>query len=182
MKRSRTAALLVMSAVPLVLSACAESETSSEGLYTSVEECIAQTNDSYNCQQAHASATEQAVASSPRYATREECIAAHGADQCNEQRDASGHSFFMPFMTGFLMAQMFRGGQPVGLASSPAYRNPAGNWQRPAAPGGVYRPGVGGSTAMVPVNAKPNVAPTTSRGGFGANSSQRASSSNSSGG
>jgi uncharacterized protein YgiB involved in biofilm formation len=34
---------------------------------------------------------------------------------------------------------------------------------------------MGGSTAMVPVNAKPNVAPTTSRGGFGANSSQRSS-------
>ena len=176
MKRSRTAALLVMSAAPLLLVACSQEETSSEGLYTSVDECIAATNDSYNCQQAHTEASKQAETTSPRYASQEECIAAHGAEQCEQRRDASGTSFFMPFMTGYLMAQMFRGGQPVGLASSPAFRDRGGNWQRPAAPGGVYRPGMAGSTAMAPVNAKPNMAPTVTRGGFGSSSAQRGSS------
>ncbi len=173
MKRSRTAALLLMSAAPLMLTACSE-ESSSEGLYTSVEECVSATNDSYSCRQAFDEAKSRAEVASPRYASREECIAAHGADQC-EQRSEGGHSFFMPFMTGFLMSQMLRGGQSAALAGSPAYRDSAGNWQRPApsSAGGVYRPGAAGSAAMVPVSARPNVAPTVSRGGFGASSSER---------
>ncbi len=173
MKRSKTTALLLMGTAPLLLSACSEEESVREGLYTSVEACVAQTNDRYNCEQAFTSAQQQAEAEGPRYASREECIAAHGADACNEVRHASGTSFFMPFMTGFLMAQMMRGGQPAGLASSPAYRTPTGAWQRPASAGGVYRGGIGGATAMAPIAARPNVAPTVTRGGFGASASQR---------
>ena len=175
MKRSRTAALVMMSATPLLLTAC-NNESTREGLYTSVEACVAQTNDSYNCRQAFAQAQQQAEEKGPRYASREECIAAHGAEQCQQRSDASGHSFFMPFMTGFLMSQMLRGGQTSALAGAPAYRDRAGNWQRPAtAPaGGIYRGGAG-TTAMAPVNAKPNVAPTVTRGGFGSSSGSRSS-------
>ncbi len=174
MKRSRTAALLLMSAAPLLLTSCS-SETSSEGLYTSIDACTAQTDDRPACERAFNQAKQQAETTSPRYATREECIATHGADQCEQKQDASGHSFFMPFMTGFLMAQMMRGGQPVGLAGSPAFRDRAGNWQRPAANpgGGVYRSGAAGSPAMVPVNAQANRAPTVSRGGFGSSGNGR---------
>ncbi len=177
MKRSRTAALVMMGAAPLLLTAC-DNETTREGLYTSVEACVAQTNDSYTCKQAFDQASKQAEASSPRYASREECIAAHGADQCQQRSDSSGHSFFMPFMTGFLMSQMLRGGQPAGLSAAPAYRDGAGNWQRPAATptGGIYRNGGTASTAMVPVTAKPNVAPTVTRGGFGSSGNSRSSS------
>lgn len=176
MKRSKTAALMVMGAVPLLLTACGN-ETTREGLYTSVEACVAQTNDSYSCKEAFDQASKQAETSSPRYASREECVAAHGADQCAQRSDASGHSFFMPFMTGFLISQMLRGGQTAGLAGAPAYRNGAGGWQRPAGAttGGVYRGGAMGATAMVPVNAQPNVAPTVRRGGFGSSSSARSS-------
>lgn len=176
MKRSKTAALVMMGASPLLLTAC-NNETTREGLFTSVEACVAQTNDSYNCRQAFEQASQQAETSSPRYASREECVAAHGAEQCEQRSDGSGHSFFMPFMTGFLMSQMLRGGQPAGLAGAPAYRDRAGNWRRPAAAagGGVYRGGIG-STAMAPVSARPNAAPTVTRGGFGASSSSRSSS------
>ena len=177
MKRSRTTALLLMSAAPLLLTACSEEESTREGLYTSVDACVEQTNDRYNCEQAFASAQQQAQTDGPRYESREECIAAHGAENCNEVRTATGHSYFMPFMTGFLMAQLMRGGQSAGLASSPAYRSPNGTWQRPASAGGVYRAGVGGAAAMTPVSARPNAAPTVSRGGFGASSSQRSGSS-----
>lgn len=175
MKRSKTAALLMMGAAPLLLTAC-DGDTTREGLYTSVEACVAQTNDSYNCRQAFEQAQQQAAEKSPRYASREECVTAHGAQQCEQRSDASGHSFFMPFMTGFLMSQMLRGGQTAALAGAPAYRDRAGNWQRPAAApaGGIYRGGTG-ATAMVPVNAKPNVAPTVSRGGFGSSSGSRSS-------
>ncbi|ANB19073.1 DUF1190 domain-containing protein [Dokdonella koreensis] len=171
MKRSRTAALLIMGASPLALTSCSQ-ETQSEGLYTSVEACIAQTNDSYTCQQAFDQATQQSEATAPRYASREECIAAHGADQCQQRSDGAGHSYFMPLMTGFLLGQMLRGGQTVGLTGSPAFRDRAGNWQRPgpAAGGGVYRPGAAGASAMVPVTAQPDRAPTVTRGGFGSRS------------
>jgi uncharacterized protein YgiB involved in biofilm formation len=174
MKRSRTVALLLMSAAPLMLTSCSE-DASSEGLYTSIDACVEQTNDRYTCQEAFDQAKKQAEVASPRYASREECIAAHGAEQCEQRSDGAGHSFFMPMMTGFLLGQMLRGGQSAGFAGSPAYRDRAGNWQRPAsAPaGGVYRPGSVGSTAMVPVNAQPNRAPTVSRGGFGSSNSER---------
>lgn len=177
MKRSRTATLVLMSAAPLMLTACGSDEAISEGLYTSVEACVEQTNDRYNCQEAFSQATAQAEVAAPKYATREECIAAHGEAQC-EQRSSGGSSFFMPMMTGFLLGQMLRGGQAAGpAAGSPAFRDRAGNWQRPApgAGGGVYRPGAA-PTAMAPVNAQPNKAPTTSRGGFGSSSSSRNSS------
>lgn len=177
MKRSKTAALLMMGAAPLLLTAC-DSEKTREGLYTSVEACVAQTNDRYTCQQAFDQAKKQAEVGSPRYASREECLAAHGAGQCEQRSDASGHSFFMPFMTGFLMSQMLRGGQSAAVGGAPAYRDSAGRWQRPASPaaGGIYRGGTAGATAMVPVNAQANVAPTIRRGGFGSSSDSRGSS------
>jgi uncharacterized protein YgiB involved in biofilm formation len=173
MKRSRTAALLLMGTAPLLLTSCTEEATTREGLYTSIDACVTQTDDRPACERAMGEARQQAEVEAPRYATREECLAAHGAEKCEERRDANGHSFFMPFMTGFLMAQMMRGGQPAGLAGSPAYRDRAGNWQRPApaAAGGVYR--AGGATAMAPVNLQPNRAPTVTRGGFGTSSSGR---------
>lgn len=168
MKRSRTAALLIMGATPLALTSCS-SETQTEGLYTSVETCIAQTNDSYNCQRAFDEATQQAQTTAPRYASQEACVAEHGADACRQHSDATGHSYFMPLMTGFLIGQLMRGGQTVGLNGAPAFKDRAGNWQRPATPaaGGVYRPGSLGANAMVPVSAQPDRAPTATRGGFG---------------
>lgn len=181
MKRSRTAALLVMGAAPLLLTACNREEMR-EGLYTSVDACVAATNDRQTCQEAMQQASTEAVATAPRYATREECIAAHGADQC-EQRTQGSQSFFGPLMTGFLLSQMMRGGASAGLAGAPAFRDSNGNWQRPAATpaGGLYRPGaLAGSSAMAPVTATPNSAPTVSRGGFGSSSGGRDS--NSSGG
>ena len=51
MKRSRPAALLLMSATPLLLTAC-DDDSTREGVYTSVETCTAQTHDAATCQQA----------------------------------------------------------------------------------------------------------------------------------
>ncbi len=172
MKRSRTVALLVMGTAPLFLAACSK-ESEVEGLYTSLESCVAQTNDSYTCGEAFKNAKQEAEATAPRYASREECVAAHGEGQC-EARQAGSQSYFMPLMTGFLLGQMLRGGQTAGFTSSPAFKDRAGNWQRPApgaGAGGVYRPGV--ATAMAPVAQQPDRAPTASRGGFGDRSGDR---------
>ncbi len=176
MKRSKNVILVMMSATPLLLTACSD-ETTREGLYTSVETCTAQTNDRSACQQAFDQARRQADSGSLRYASREECFAAHGTEQCEQRSDGSGHSFFMPFMTGFMLSQMLRGNQSAGLTGTPAYRDRAGNWQRQTDPitGGVYRGGIG-STAMTPIRAQPNVAPTVTRGGFGTSGSSRSGS------
>jgi len=162
-----------MSAAPFVLTACTE-ETTSEGLYTSLESCIAQTNDSYSCGEAFKQAQAEVEVTAPRYATQEECIAAHGAENCQPRRDAMGHSYFMPLMTGFLVGQMLSNGRTTGLTGAPAFRDRAGNWQRPSATpaGGMYRQGMGG-TAMAPISARPDRAPTVSRGGFGSRSGDR---------
>lgn len=176
MKRSRTAALLLMSTAPLLLTACDRSESASrEGLYTSVEACVAQTNDSNTCGQAFAKAEQEAVATAPRFANREECEASYGKEKCAERSDGSNHSFFGPLMTGFFLSQMMRNGVAAnGFNSAPAFRDRAGGWQRPAAgapTGGIYRGGAG--TAMVPINATPNRAVTISRSGFGTSGSSR---------
>ncbi|CAM5327773.1 DUF1190 domain-containing protein [Rhodanobacter lindaniclasticus] len=175
MKRSRTAALLLMSTAPLLLSACDRSESAArEGLYTSVEACVAQTNDSATCQQAFAKAQQETAASAPRFTSREACEASYGKEQCAERSDGASHSFFGPLMTGFFLSQMLsRNGAPMsGFNSAPAFRDANGGWQRPAAgTGGVYRNGAG--RAMVPVTATPNRAVTSSRAGFGTSSAGR---------
>jgi uncharacterized protein YgiB involved in biofilm formation len=160
MKRSKTAALLLMSAAPLLLTACDRSESASrEGLYTSVEACVAQTNDSATCKQASDKAQQAAQSTAPRFANRETCEASYGKQQCAERNDGASQSFFGPLMNGF--------------NSAPAFRDSNGGWQRPAAGagGGVYRSGAG--TAMVPLTATPNRAVTSSRSGFGRFGSSR---------
>jgi len=49
MKRSRTAALLLMGTAPLLLTSCSEEATTREGLYTSIDACVAQTDDRPAC-------------------------------------------------------------------------------------------------------------------------------------
>jgi uncharacterized protein YgiB involved in biofilm formation len=176
MKRSKTAALLLMSTVPLLLTACDRGENASrEGLYTSVEACVAQTNDTDTCRQAFAKAQKDAVTTAPRFANREQCEASYGKEQCAQRSDETSHSFFGPLMTGFFLSQMLRSGSPMnGFNSGPAFRDSNGGWQRPAtggASGGVYRSGAG--AAMVPIQATANRAVTTSRSGFGSSGSSR---------
>ena len=175
MKRSRAAALLLMGSAPLLLTACnSDSEASRQGLYTSVEACVAATNDSATCKQAFAKAQQDATANAPRYASREQCEANYGADKCVERNDGNSHSFFGPMMTGFFLSQLMRNGAAMnGFNSAPAFRDSRGDWQRPApgGAGGVYRAGTG--TAMVPISAVPDRAPTISRGGFGESASGR---------
>jgi uncharacterized protein YgiB involved in biofilm formation len=173
-KRSKAIALVMMSATPLLLTSCSR-ESTSEGLYTSVDACAAQTNDRASCERAFADAGRQAESNAPRYATREECVAAHGEANCKESGDSSsGHhqSYFIPMMTGFMMARMMSGNQVAGLNSTPAFQDRNGNWQRPAQTGaGPYR---AGTNRMVPItNMRANAAPTVTRGGFGSGGSSR---------
>lgn len=185
MKRSRTAALLLMSSLPLCLTACGDDEATREGLYTSVDACVAQTQDRPTCEQAFAKAKTDAEQNGPRFNSRQECAANYDWDRCEERRDSGGHSFFGPLMAGFFVSQMLRNGSPTpGFTGGPAFRSANGQWQQPdpndrrstggaAGTGGYYS---SGSRAMVPVSATPDHATTVSRGGFGSSSSGRSGS------
>lgn len=183
MKRSRTATLLLMGSAPLLLTACnSDSEASRQGLYTSVESCVAATNDSATCKQAFAKAQQEATTEAPHYASRAECEANYGADKCVERSDNGNHSFFGPMMTGFFLSQMLRNGTAAGgFSSAPAFRDSQGGWRRPdpnggAGSGGVYTGGAyrgGTGSAMVPIDATPDRAVTVSRGGFGESAGSR---------
>jgi len=175
MKRSRTAALLLMGSAPLLFSACSsEPDGIREGLYTSVEACIADTNDSATCNEAFQQAEREAVAEAPRFASREACAAEYGQDACVERSEpGTQHSFFGPLMTGFLVSRLMSGATPAaGFRSAPAFRDRAGQWQRPAPAGGAYRSTPG---TMQPVTQTPNHTTTVRRAGFGSRSHGRSS-------
>ncbi|MBS7458638.1 DUF1190 domain-containing protein [Coralloluteibacterium stylophorae] len=176
MKRSRTAILIAMGTAPVLLTACGPGEQTREGLYTSLDACTADGNELNACRTALAQAQAAGDEASPQYAARAECEQNHGEGQCEERRTATGHSFFGPFVTGFFLSQLMRGGQPVGLAQgAPAFRDASGGFTRPVAPGGgVYRAGSGRPAGFAPVTATPNQAVTTARGGFGRSAGGRA--------
>lgn len=172
MKRSRTTALLLMSTAPLLFTACERQSEGmqQEGLYTSVENCAAQTGDGATCQQAFDQASRASAEQAPKFASKEECAREYAAEQCVTQQTAGGQSFVGPMMMGFFMAQMLngnRGAQAAApAAASPAFRNNSAGWLRPA-------PGTAGG--MTAITSEPNRATTVRRGGFGGAGSQRGS-------
>ena len=183
MKRSRTTALLLMSAAPLLFTACQkEPEVKvQEGLYTSVEACSEATGDPSACRTAFAAAAAQSADAAPQYASKEQCAADYPAEQCVEQRTTAGTSFIGPMMMGFFMSQMLNGSRAGAVAAQPAFKDNANGWAKPAAtPGGsgglntASRIGAG-KAGLAPVAAEPNRAVTASRGGFGGRSGGRGS-------
>lgn len=191
MKRSRKTALVLMGSAPLLLAACAKQPEvqTSEGLFTSVEACAAETMNPSLCRQAFEDAQAQADAVAPRYASTAECEAEFGEGQCATRQHAGG-SFVGPMMAGFVLSQMMgaRGaaaapgaapaapgasaagapgaaprtgaGAPTPARSQPAFLSNQSGWLRPqAAPGG--------GTALARTALQPDRAPTVSRGGFG---------------
>lgn len=185
MKRSRTTALLLMSAAPLLFTACQkEPEVKvQEGLYTSVEACTEATGDPSACRNAFAEAQKQAADAAPKYASKEACEKDYKPEQCVQQHTSAGTSFIGPMMMGFFMSQMLngsRGAVAAPPASQPAFKDNANGWAKPAAPGGSgglnTGSGIGaGKAGLAPVNAEPNRAVTASRGGFGSRSGGRSS-------
>jgi uncharacterized protein YgiB involved in biofilm formation len=182
MKRSKTTALLLMSAAPLLFTACQREQPVKveEGLYTSVDKCVEATGNPSACRTAFEQARQQSADAAPKYANRAQCEQDYAADQCVEQRTSAGHSFIGPMMAGFFMSQMLN--NRAGLAqpaATPAYQDRNAGWARPAAPGtGGLNTGstIGtGKSGLTPVTSAPNRAVTVSRGGFGGSSSGRSS-------
>ena len=168
MKRSRQAGLVLMGAAPLFLAACGES--TSEAAYTTVEHCVKDGGTQQACMAAYDSAQAEHAKSAPRYTTREECIAAHGVDQCEQRSDGQGGSFFTPFLAGFFVSNLMNRSSS-SYYSSPLYRGRSGGYVY--APSALSEPGR--APTMREVSSPPNRAVTRSRSGFGSSSAARGS-------
>jgi uncharacterized protein YgiB involved in biofilm formation len=128
MKRSRRAALLLMGAAPVVLTACDGTEER-EAAYTSIEACEKDTGKRYECEAAEAKAREQHERDAPSFATQAECVAEFGDDRCQERRTATGAGW-IPFMTGFFIARSMRGTTQMSSDYAPLYRRRDGSLAR----------------------------------------------------
>ncbi|RNM06576.1 DUF1190 family protein [Dickeya undicola] len=173
-----------------ILSGC-EKTDETVSLYQNADDC-SRANPSMKdqCTATYNSALKEAERTAPKYATREECVAAFGESQCTQSSTTSttsaanttasaapqqSGSFWMPLMAGFMMGKLMGGSsfaqQPV---FSPRTPNSPANGSYVDASGKSYGTATGRSIT-VPKDAmapKPtsSVAPssiTTTRGGFG---------------
>ncbi|MEQ1969193.1 DUF1190 family protein [Xenorhabdus nematophila] len=178
-----TPVALAVSAV-FMLSAC-EQNDETVSLYTNADECSqANPSQSEQCKIAYNNALKEAEKTAPKYATREECVAEFGEQQCTQpaqagvgepqaqaQQSSSG-SFWMPLMAGYMMGRLMGGSSAPSqpLFTSKSASSPA-NGKFVDATGKSYGPATAGGRSMtVPKTAmapKPATTSTITRGGFG---------------
>lgn len=173
---------LAVSAV-FMLSAC-EQNDETVSLYTNADECSqANPSQSEQCKVAYNNAVKEAEKTAPKYASREECVAEFGEQQCTQTpaqagvgqaqaQDSSSGSFWMPLMAGYMMGRLMGGSSAPSqpLFTSKSASSPA-NGKFVDATGKSYGPATAGGRSMtVPKNAmapKPATTTTITRGGFG---------------
>ncbi len=173
---------LAVSAV-FMLSAC-EQNDETVSLYTNADECsLANPSQSEQCKTAYNNALKEAEKTAPKYATREECVAEFGEQQCTQppaqagvgtqaQAQNSSGSFWMPLMAGYMMGRLMGGSSTPSqpLFTSKSATSPA-NGKFVDATGKSYgSAAAGGRTMTVPKTAmapKPATTTTVTRGGFG---------------
>lgn len=165
----------------LMLAGCEQSDET-VSLYQNADDCSkANPSQSAQCTTAYNNALKEAEKTAPKYATREDCVAEFGENQCqqapaqagvgttnNAEAQQSG-SFWMPLMAGYMMGRMMSGGASQPLFSSRAPNSPA-NGKFVDATGRNYGAATPGRTMTVPKTAlapKPATTSTVTRGGFG---------------
>ncbi|ELY4722121.1 DUF1190 family protein [Cronobacter sp. 153480017-3] len=162
-----------------MLAGCEKSDETVQ-LYQNADDCsAANPGKRAECTTAYNNALKEAERTAPKYATREDCVAEFGEDQCKQvnntntsQATQQTGSMWMPLMAGYMMGRLMGGG--MGFAQQPLFssRNPAS----PAygkytdASGRNYGAAQPGRTMTVPKSAmapKPATTSTITRGGFG---------------
>lgn len=162
-----------------VLAGCEKSDEN-VSLYMNSDDCTrANPSLSEQCSTAYNSAQQEAVKTAPKYASRADCVAEFGEDQCTQvpaqagMAAASQHSggMWMPLMAGYMMGRMMGGG---GSAQQPLFSSRAANsparGQFVDASGRSYGAATSGRSMTVPKTAlapKPATTQTITRGGFG---------------
>ncbi|WP_051201775.1 DUF1190 domain-containing protein [Ferrimonas senticii] len=167
--------------VTLAVSGCSPAPMEEAAqIYTNVEECVTQYPDQPQlCEQVFGSAQMDHLATAPRFVSQADCEAEFGAEACQEapegsQNNASGGSWFMPMMMGYMMGSMLSGnrapkyapvygsrskssplngkiftgnGTVVGKAGDKMVRATPSAFQKPTAPTRVTRSGGFGKMA-----------------------------------
>ncbi len=182
-KQYRLAPVALAVSAVFMLSAC-EQNDETVSLYTNADECSkANPSQSEQCTIAYNNALKEAEKTAPKYATREDCVAEFGEQQCTQapaqagvgsqaEAQSSGGSFWMPLMAGYMMGQLMgnRSAPSQPLFSSKSASSPA-NGKFVDATGKSYGPATAGGRSMsVPKTAmapKPATTTTVTRGGFG---------------
>lgn len=171
-RSSQTLALGTITAAGVTLAGCGDN-FDGDYSFTTVESCTDAGFERSICEAEYQNALTEHARSAPRFDRREVCEAEYGPGRCNvvEGVDETGEqrSFFMPFLTGYLVSSALR-----DLGSYGAYRSyQASNPSYNSAP--VYRTRGGREVTTVrdPVTKKPAVKPlnqntrTVARRGFG---------------
>ncbi|ELQ6015252.1 DUF1190 family protein [Cronobacter sakazakii] len=162
-----------------MLAGCEKSDETVQ-LYQNADDCsAANPGKSAECTTAYNNALKEAERTAPKYATREDCVAEFGEDQCKQvnntntsQATQQTGSMWMPLMAGYMMGRLMGGG--MGFAQQPLFSSR--NSASPAygkytdASGRNYGAAQPGRTMTVPKSAmapKPATTSTITRGGFG---------------
>lgn len=196
MKRSTVLTLTLMAAAGgafAIYNTTREREAQAN-YYPSVDACKAEGKVSAeDCQRAFDEAKAQNDATAPRFSDQADCEAQFGAQACYRREDG-GSSFFVPFLTGFLVSNLVN--QAIGNTgywgsrggyyySRPVYRNSSSG--RIFTGSGATIDPRGGSTVRAPSRdvyqaPPPSRTSVISRGGFGSRSSSYSTGSRSWGG
>lgn len=164
MKRTRINRLLLMGAVPVVLTAC-EGEQPAK-LFATAEECVADGSlTAQQCAAEFARATAEHERVAPRYTSLADCITDFGANQCVAH--SSGNSF-VPLMMGYMIGNAMSGNSRY---SQPVYRDRTGEYRNAGGAGLGY--GKGNVTVRESATKPQARAITQSRSGFGSSASAR---------
>lgn len=178
--RSLTPIALAITTV-FMLAGCEQADET-VSMYQNSDDCSqANPGKSEHCTTAYHHAQQEAAKTAPKFASREDCVAEFGENQCQQtpaqanvaaSPSQSSTSFWMPMMAGYMMGRMMGGGssfisQPLFTSNNPA--SPA-NGKYVDASGRSYGTATPGRRMSVPQKAlapKPATTQTTVRGGFG---------------
>lgn len=174
----RIAPIALAVSATFILSGC-EKTDETVSLYQNADDC-SRANPSMKdqCTTTYNNALKEAERTAPKFATREECVAAFGESQCAQSSAGAttasaapqqSGSFWMPLMAGFMMGKLMGGNsfaqQPVFRPNTP---NSPANGSYVDASGKNYG-STAGRTITVAKDAmtpKPTSSITTTRGGF----------------
>jgi uncharacterized protein YgiB involved in biofilm formation len=181
-KGRKTLALGTIAAASLAVTACEAPVPEPMPLpktpiqFESPTECIAAGYEMNACQDAYKAALSKHEAEAPRYGQQAQCEEEWGPGNCRTTSNGSGGSFFMPFLTGYLLSSALSGNNGGyynygGYYGSPIYRSRSGPVQLAPSNGGS----IGTGTSVRKVATAPVAAPkpphvntrSVSRGGFG---------------
>lgn len=196
MKRSRSVRLALLGTVGLVgLAGCDDSPVASEGqFFRDASECR-KVLDAATCESQFAAAKEQHVKSAPRFATKQQCEAQFGAENCTDaatyetaqapagqapagqtpagqgqQTAQSGSgSFFMPLMLGYLGGQMM---SRMGQSAQPVYRDASNRAYTAGGAAGATPRSIG---SWNPSSRSVAGVSSSQRGGFGSTAARMSS-------